>query len=154
MVVAMCPTPLPEPFSPVPCLSLHWQGVNCQTTCWGMILWGYTINSVESKIIQKAWKLHAACLKRVYSAQLRLQSLPWSSGQTSRIETAVSLVLAQKYRRRTVKSDCQGGGVPAGSASQSSFLAQSRHLMFVDEIIGLINEWSQRWVYSSALYIS
>jgi len=31
-------------------------------------------------------------------------------------------------------------GMPAGSASQSSFLAQSRHLMFVDEIIGLINE--------------
>ena len=154
MVVALYPTPLPEPFSPAPYLSLHWQGVNCQMTCWGMILWGYTINSVESKIIQKAWKLHAACLKRVYSAQLHLQSLPWSLGQMTCTETAVSLVLVQKYGRRTVKSDCQGGGMPAGIASQSSFSAQSRHLMFVDEIIDLINEWLQCWVCSSTLYIS
>lgn len=30
--------------------------------------------------------------------------------------------------------------MPAGIASQSSLLAESRHLMFVDEIIDLIDE--------------
>ena len=78
MVIAVCPAPLPEPLSPVPCLSLHWQGVTCPKSCWGTILWGYTIISVERKIRQKAWKLHSACLKRVYSAQLHLQFPSWS----------------------------------------------------------------------------
>lgn len=153
MVIAMYPSPLPEPCSPVLWLSLHWQGLNCQMSCWGMILWGYTINSVERKI-RKHENYAAVCLKRVYSAQLHLQFLPWSVGTDEMHRDSGLSCFGPEIWEENSQIRLSRRGNASWDCQPISLLAESRHLVFVDEIIDLIDEWLQCYIYSSTLNIS